>query len=108
MGQSRLNGFALMHVHYSLELNMKKIIDSFARKHRRMMLNDIISPDIIDVALSYSIAGIKVVLEIPFEIRAEFEKRNINAATKPASINISAILSQILLISGYFSCHNCR
>ena len=43
MGQSRLNGFALMHVHYSLELNMKKIIDSFARKHRRMMLNDIIN-----------------------------------------------------------------
>jgi hypothetical protein len=30
-------------------------------------INDIISPDIIDVALSYSIAGIKVVLEIPFE-----------------------------------------
>jgi hypothetical protein len=36
-------------------------------------INDIISPDIIDVALSYSIAGIKVVLEIPFEIRAEFD-----------------------------------
>jgi hypothetical protein len=33
----------------------------------------IISPDIIDVALSYSIAGIEVVLEIPFENRAEFE-----------------------------------
>jgi hypothetical protein len=32
MGQSRLNGLALMHVHYRLELNMKKIIDSFARK----------------------------------------------------------------------------
>jgi hypothetical protein len=29
-------------------------------------MNDIISPDIIDVALSYSIAGIEVVLEIPF------------------------------------------
>jgi hypothetical protein len=44
MGQSRQNGLALMHVHYSLELNMKKIIDSFARKHpRRMMLNDIIN-----------------------------------------------------------------
>jgi len=44
MGQSRLNGLALMHVHYRLELNMKKIIDSFARKHpRRIMLNDIIN-----------------------------------------------------------------
>ena len=44
MGQSRLNGLALIHVHYRLELNMKKIIDSFARKHpRRMMLNDIIN-----------------------------------------------------------------
>jgi hypothetical protein len=33
-----------MHVHYRLELNMKKIIDSFARKHpKRMMLNDIIN-----------------------------------------------------------------
>ena len=33
MGQSRLNGLALIHVHYRLELNMKKIIDSFDRKH---------------------------------------------------------------------------
>ncbi|CAC9453003.1 hypothetical protein BSPLISOX_754 [uncultured Gammaproteobacteria bacterium] len=40
-------------------------------------INDIISPDIIDVALSYSIAGIKVVLEIPFEIRAEFENQHL-------------------------------
>jgi hypothetical protein len=38
MGQSRQNGLALMHVHYSLELNMKKIIDSFARKHLRRMM----------------------------------------------------------------------
>jgi hypothetical protein len=29
------------------------------------------------VALSYSIAGIKVVLEIPFEIRAEFENQHL-------------------------------
>jgi hypothetical protein len=49
MGQSRLNGLALMHVHYSLELNMKKIIDSFARKHlRRMMLNDIINDSLLN------------------------------------------------------------
>lgn len=40
-------------------------------------MNDIISPDIIDVALSYSIAGIEVVLEIPFENRAEFENQQL-------------------------------
>ncbi len=41
-------------------------------------INDIINPDIIDVALSYSIAGIEVVLEIPFEIRVKFEKKAIS------------------------------
>ena len=49
MGQSRLNGLALLHVHSRLELNMKKIIDSFARKHpRRMMLNDIINDSLLN------------------------------------------------------------
>ena len=49
MGQSRLNGLALMHVHYSLELNIKQIIDNFARKHpRRMMLNDLINDSLLN------------------------------------------------------------
>ena len=50
MGQSRLNNrLTLMYVHYRLELNMKKIIDSFARKHaRRMMLNDIINDSLLN------------------------------------------------------------
>lgn len=35
--------------------------------------SEIIKPDIIDVALSYSIAKINVILELPFEIRNRFE-----------------------------------
>jgi hypothetical protein len=40
-------------------------------------IDDIINPDIIDVALSYSITGIKVVLEILFENRAEFKNQQL-------------------------------
>ena len=47
MGQERLSGLALMHVHYGMELNLEEIIDIFARKHpRRIMLADILRDDI--------------------------------------------------------------
>ena len=42
MGQDRLSGLAMMHIHYAMDLNFEEIIDRFARKHpRRMMLSDI-------------------------------------------------------------------
>ncbi|XP_071149569.1 52 kDa repressor of the inhibitor of the protein kinase-like isoform X2 [Mytilus edulis] len=37
MGQDRLNGLALMHVHYNLELELDVIVDMFARRHPRKM-----------------------------------------------------------------------
>lgn len=43
MGQERLSGLALMHIHYGMELNLEEIINTFARKHpRRMVLSDIL------------------------------------------------------------------
>ena len=44
MGQERLSGLALMHVHYGMELDLEEIIiNIFARKHpRRMVLSDIL------------------------------------------------------------------
>jgi hypothetical protein len=38
---------------------------------------EIIAADIIDVALSYSVAGIDVVLEMPFEIKKEFNNKQL-------------------------------
>ena len=37
MGQDRLNGLALMHVHYNLELELDVIVDMFACRHPRKM-----------------------------------------------------------------------
>ena len=43
MGQERLSGLALMHIHYGMELDLDEIINIFARKHpRRMVLSDIL------------------------------------------------------------------
>jgi hypothetical protein len=57
-------------------------------------MNDIISPDIIDVALSYSIAGIEVVLEIPFENRAEFENQQLASIISNGGWSLSLWFSQ--------------
>ena len=44
VGQDRLTGLALLHIHYSLELDLDEIITIFARKHpQRMLLADILS-----------------------------------------------------------------
>ena len=37
MGQDRLNGLALMHVHYAMPLDVSVIVDDFARLHPRRM-----------------------------------------------------------------------
>lgn len=43
MGQERLSGLALMHIHYGMELDLEEIVNIFARKHpRRMVLSDIL------------------------------------------------------------------
>ena len=43
MGQERLSGLALMHIHYGMELDLDEIINIFARKRpRRMVLSDIL------------------------------------------------------------------
>ncbi len=54
-----------------------KVDDNIVRIGLIADSNDIIAADIIDVALSYAIAGIEVVLEIPFETRAEFENEQL-------------------------------
>ena len=42
MGQDRLNGLALMHVHYSMNLEVDVIVEQFCKMHpRRMELIDI-------------------------------------------------------------------
>ena len=38
MGQERLTGLALLHINYSLELDLDEIINIFAHKHPRRML----------------------------------------------------------------------
>ena len=44
MGQERLTGLALLHIHYDMELDLDDVVDIFSRKHpRRMMLADILS-----------------------------------------------------------------
>ena len=43
MGQERLSGLALMHIHYGMEFDLDEIINIFARKRpRRMVLSDIL------------------------------------------------------------------
>ena len=43
MGQERLGGLALLHIHYGMELDLDEIINVFARKRpRRMVLSDIL------------------------------------------------------------------
>ena len=43
IGQLRLNGLALMHFHYGLDIDYEAIINDFARKHpRRMELTNLI------------------------------------------------------------------
>ena len=44
MGESRMDGLALMMIHYSMDIDLNKVIDIFALKHpRRMELVDILS-----------------------------------------------------------------
>ena len=46
MGQDtcKLSGLALLHVNYTLDLNLNEIVNIFAQKHpRRILLNDIVS-----------------------------------------------------------------
>ena len=44
MGQDRLNGLALMHIHRDSQYNMEEIINKFARQHpRKMELLDILT-----------------------------------------------------------------
>ena len=44
MGEERLSGLALLHINYTMELNLDEIINIFTQKHpRRMILNDIVS-----------------------------------------------------------------
>jgi hypothetical protein len=65
-------------------------------------MNDIISPDIIDVALSYSIAGIEVVLEIPFENRAEFENQQLASIISNGGWSFGLVLKLLsVLISSF-------
>ena len=43
MRQERLNGLALMHIHYKMPIDLEQIVDAFARKHpRRLQLNDML------------------------------------------------------------------
>ena len=43
MGQERFSGLALMHIHYSMELNLEEIVNIFARQHPRQMVLDLIT-----------------------------------------------------------------
>lgn len=46
MGQERLNGLALLHVHYTRAINIDQVVDIFAREHpHRMALLDILNTD---------------------------------------------------------------
>ena len=53
--------------------------------------NDIIAADIVDVALSYSIAGIDVILEIPFETRAEFSNEPLASLVSNGAWSLSLL-----------------
>ena len=37
MAQDRLNGLALMHIHYELDIKVDKVLDMFIRKHPRRL-----------------------------------------------------------------------
>ena len=37
MVQEQLNGLALLHFHYSMDVNAEDILNMFARKHSRRM-----------------------------------------------------------------------
>lgn len=46
IGQERLNGLALLHVHYSIDIDIDQVVDIFNRKHpRRLVLVDILNSD---------------------------------------------------------------
>ena len=46
ISQDRLNGLALLHVHYSMHIDLDKVIDLFRRKHpRRLTLFNILDTD---------------------------------------------------------------
>ena len=46
MGQERLNGLAMMHFHYDLDIDHDAVLDMFARKHpRRMALKNVLDSD---------------------------------------------------------------
>lgn len=46
MGEERLNGLALLHFQYGMEIDYEAILDCFARKHpRRMTLLNILDSD---------------------------------------------------------------
>jgi hypothetical protein len=43
MAEDRINGLAMLHIHYNLEVDVDVIIDQFARLHpRRMEFIDIL------------------------------------------------------------------
>ena len=46
MGQERLNGLAMMHFHYDVDIDHDAVLDMFARKHpRRMTLLNVLDSD---------------------------------------------------------------
>lgn len=46
MGQERLNGLALMHFNYGMEIDCDEVLDNFARKHpRRLTLLNVLDSD---------------------------------------------------------------
>ena len=46
MTQSRMNGLALMRVHYGLDIDLEDVVDMFARRHpRRLKLPNIVESD---------------------------------------------------------------
>ena len=42
MGQDRLTGLALMHIHYTTQIDLDDVINIFARQHPRRMLVKIV------------------------------------------------------------------
>lgn len=46
MGQERLNGLAMMHFHYEIDIDHDAVLDMFARRHsRRMTLLNVLDSD---------------------------------------------------------------
>ncbi len=68
-----------------------KVDDNIVRIRLIADSNDIITADIIDVALSYSIAGIEVILEIPFETRTEFKNKQLASLISNGSWSLSLL-----------------